>query len=68
VGFPAAAVCAGTPATNPHDNTTNTDTDASIVRLPGGAAGNCTDTGNNAVDFIAESPSTPEDSASPPTP
>jgi hypothetical protein len=66
--FDATFTCAGTPAVNPHDNTSTTDTDASLGRKPGGPGGNCTDTGNSAADFIAQMPSTPEDTASPPTP
>jgi hypothetical protein len=61
-------MCAGTPVFNPHDNTTSTDVDTSIARKPGGVAGNCTDTGDNAADFTLMSPSTPADTASPPTP
>ncbi len=60
--------CSGTPVANPHDNETDTDTDQSLDRRPGGAAGNCTDTDDNASDFVILSPSAPEDSASPPTP
>ncbi len=69
--FDATFTCPGTPVSNlPHNNTSSaaSNTDASIARLPGGAAGNCTDTGDNASDFVAESPATPESSASPPTP
>jgi hypothetical protein len=69
--FDATFTCAGTPASNqPHNNTGSaaSDTDASLARKPGGAAGNCTDTGDNAADFTAESPATPESSQSPPTP
>jgi hypothetical protein len=43
-------------------------TDASIERKPGGAGGNCTDTGDNASDFTAQTPATPMSTASPPTP
>ncbi len=60
--------CPGTPAVNPHDNTTSSDVDESLVRLPGGAAGNCTDTGNNAADFTTATPATPQNTQSPPTP
>lgn len=60
--------CAGTPVINPHDDTTGTDVDASVERLPGGAAGNCTDSGDNASDFVTQTPSTPRDGLSPPTP
>ena len=66
--FDATFTCEGTPILNPHDNTTNTDTDASIERKPGGTAGNCTDTGDNASDFQATMPATPLCTSSPPTP
>lgn len=60
--------CPGTPVVNPHNNGTSTDVDSSLERLPGGAAGNCTDTGNNAADFAQQTPATPQNTASPPTP
>ncbi len=56
--------CAGTPVYNPHDGTSSTYADKSIARSPGGAAGNCTGTENNADDFILEMKSTPENLAS----
>jgi hypothetical protein len=60
-------VCEGTPADNaPHDNTTSGDVDVSIVRKPGGTAGNCTDTGDNASDFTTETPAEPMSSSSTP--
>jgi len=69
--FDTTFTCAGTPASNlPHDNTSSagSDTDASLARRPGGAAGNCTDTGDSAADFVASTPASPRSSASPPTP
>jgi hypothetical protein len=69
--FDATFACAGTPASNrPHDNTASaaSDVDASLVRRPGGAGGNCADTGNDAADFAATSPATPLAATSPPTP
>jgi hypothetical protein len=66
--FNSSYTCEGTPVLNPHNMTTTTDQDASIERRPGGAAGNCTDTGNNAADFVVQMPSTPQSTASPPTP
>ena len=51
-----------TPATNPHGDTTSSDFDRSIERAPR----DCTETGNDSVDFVAASPSTPKDSQSPP--
>jgi hypothetical protein len=66
--FDTTFTCAGTPVVNPHDNTTSTNTDQSVERKPGGAGGNCTDTGNNAADFGTQSPATPQSSLSPPTP
>lgn len=61
--------CEGTPVTtNPHNNATSTNADASIERKPGGASGNCTDTGNNAADFLVSTPANPQSTASAPTP
>ncbi len=69
--FDASFTCAGTAVSNlPHNNASSaaSDVDASIARKPGGAGGNCTDTGDNEADFVAQSPATPESTASPPTP
>jgi hypothetical protein len=69
--FAAGYDCEGTPVSNqPHDDGAGSpsDSDASIERKPGGAAGNCTDTGDNASDFAARAPATPLNSQSPPTP
>ncbi|MBL9025635.1 MAG: hypothetical protein JNL21_25800 [Myxococcales bacterium] len=44
------------------------NTDRSIERLPGGAAGNATDTGNTSVDFVLITPSAPQNLQSPATP
>ena len=55
-------ICEGTPATNPHDNTTAgvSATDVSLERKPGGAGGNATDTNINANDFATSaSPDVP---------
>jgi hypothetical protein len=63
--------CAGTPADNsPHNdgNTAASNVDQSIVRKPGGSAGNCTDTNDSAADFAKSAPASPMDAASPPTP
>ena len=60
--------CAGTPANNPHDDSNGTNMDISLERRPGGALGNCTDTMNNAYDFIQQMPADPADLASPPAP
>ncbi len=66
--FDATFTCEGTPVVNPHDNSTATNVDASIERAPGGSGGNCTDTGDNAADFISQMPSTPQSTTSAPTP
>jgi hypothetical protein len=69
--FDATFQCAGTPVSNlPHDNqsSTTSNVDVSIERKPGGAGGNCTDTGDNAADFATTTPATPMSSTSPPTP
>ena len=64
----AGYACPGTPVQNPHDDTTATDTAESLERKPGGAAGNCTDTGDPSADFKTTSPSAPLDTGSAPTP
>ncbi len=45
--------CEGTPAQNPHDNTTATNSDSSLART--GAQ----DTQQNSADFTTTTPSTP---------
>ena len=60
--------CPGTPATNPHNDATSTDIAESLERLPGGAAGNCVDTGDSSHDFKTTNPSAPENTSSPATP
>lgn len=51
--------CEGDVATNAHNETTATNTNKSIERKPGGTAGNCTDSNDNATDFTIKSPATP---------
>jgi hypothetical protein len=63
-----AYICEGAAIQNPHDNTTDTDTDASLERRPGGAAGNEQDTDDNMADFSVNTSPDPHDLASPPTP
>ncbi len=63
--------CPGTPADNsPHNNASSaaSNVDQSIERKPGGAAGNATNTGNNAADFAKDTPAVPRSLASPPAP
>ena len=60
--------CLGTPVLNAHDNTTKTDTNASLERKPGGSSGNTQNTGDNATDFAAIPAADPHDLASPPVP
>lgn len=61
--------CEGAPITfNPHNNSTATNTDASIERKGGGALGSCTDTGDNASDFQVIMPAAAQSSASQATP
>ncbi len=63
--------CEGTAiSTNPHNNMAGATStiDASIERKPGAALGNCTDTGNNAADFIVTMPANPQNSSSAATP
>jgi len=58
-------ICEGAKVANP---TAGDDTDASIERKVGGAAGNCVDTGDNGNDFAASMPAKPQNADSPPTP
>jgi hypothetical protein len=63
--------CMGTPISNlPHNDGTSaaSNSDVSLERKPGGAGGNCTDTGDNASDFTSQMPATPMNSQSAPTP
>lgn len=60
--------CNGTPVLSPHDDSTNTNKDISLERKPGGTAGNCSNTGDNSVDFVVQSPGTPENTMSAPAP
>ncbi len=59
-------VCEGTPATNPHNNTTTgtSATDISLERKPGGTGGNGIDSNDNANDFQTATPADPHDLAS----
>jgi hypothetical protein len=69
--YDATFTCEGSVASNaPHDNTSSatSNADVSLARKPGGARGNCTDTKDNASDFVNEKPATPEDTASAATP
>jgi hypothetical protein len=65
---PAAYPCEGTPALNPHNNTSSSNVDKSLERLPGGAMGNTVNTSNNMNDFAVATPSDPHDLLSAPTP
>lgn len=56
--------CPSTPAHNPHNETDATSLGVSIERKPGGWAGNCLDTSNNANDFGVSSPANPQNLAS----
>jgi hypothetical protein len=60
--------CDDMPVENPHDDTNDSNLDASIERKPGGTAGNCTNSGDDLVDFTISSPATPLDTNSAPTP
>ena len=67
----ATATCTGTPVSNaPHSDNSGmaSDVDVSIVRKPGGTGDNCVDSGDNAADFVSETPAVPRSSASAPTP
>ncbi len=69
--FDASFTCEGGVANNaPHDDasTPSSNVDASLARKPGGAAGNCTDSDDNANDFTLLMPATPMSTASDPTP
>ena len=65
---PAAYLCEGMPALNPHNNLSSSNANKSLERLPGGAMGNAVDTNDNAVDFATATPSDPHDLTSPPAP
>ncbi|HSN97192.1 MAG TPA: hypothetical protein VLS89_02805 [Candidatus Nanopelagicales bacterium] len=60
--------CEGTPVQNPHNGSDATNTDESLERGPGGAAGNATDTDDNSADFAVITPAAPQSTASPATP
>ena len=65
----ATYTCEGSPvANNPHNNTTAGNVDGSIERKAGGASGNCTDTGDNAADFLVDAAANPQSTASAATP
>jgi hypothetical protein len=67
----AAYTCEGAPVSNlPHDNSTagSSNTDVTIERKPGGAAGNGTDTGNSSADFISGRAANAQNLTSPATP
>ncbi|AKT43152.1 lamin tail domain-containing protein [Chondromyces crocatus] len=57
--------CEQTPIQNP---TGTSNVDRSLERMPGGAAGNGTDTNNNSADFAPREPAFPQNLASAPTP
>jgi hypothetical protein len=61
-------VCEGAPVTNPHDNSTGTNSDKSLERKPGSSAGNGQDTDQSTADFATLSPAKPQDAASTITP
>ncbi len=55
--------CEGTPATNPHDNSTGTNADKSLERKPGGAGGNGIDTNVSSNDFAEQDTPVPHNLA-----
>lgn len=61
LGLVEIVTCPGTPAQNPHDDTTASNADRSIKRTPR----DCTDIGDNSVDFGPKAPATPKSSKSP---
>jgi hypothetical protein len=64
--FSGLYTCAGTPVYNPQDGSASAMIEQSIARKPGYSMGSCTDTTNNVVDFIIETPSMPQDTWSRP--
>lgn len=63
--------CEGTTVSNlPHNNGPNgtSNSDVSLERKPGGAAGNCVDTNDTAADFLSTTPAYPQSTLSAPTP
>jgi len=62
----AGYTCEGAAVQNPNGSTGTADT--SMERGPGGAQGNCTDSGDSSADFAAKSPADPQNTMSAPTP
>lgn len=60
--------CEGTPATNPHDNSTGTNADKTLERKPGGAGGNGIDTNVSSADFAEQDTPVPHNIAAAPLP
>ena len=59
--------CKGTPVSNlPHNDGTSgaSNTDVAVERKPGGAAGNCGSTGDDATDWASLTPADPRNTAS----
>jgi hypothetical protein len=63
-------VCEGAISNSPHNDTTggSSNTDVSLERKPGGAAGNGQDTNDNSADWSSAVPSNPQNLASTPVP
>ena len=58
----------GIPVQNPHNNTSATNTDASLERKPGGSDGNTQNTSDDATDFSSNPAADPHDLTSAPVP
>ncbi|MEP7123937.1 MAG: lamin tail domain-containing protein [Byssovorax sp.] len=71
MAFDATYSCEGVPVSNlPHNDGSGaaSNVDASLERLPGGAAGSCADTDDSTADFAPRSPADPQSTMSAPTP
>ncbi len=64
--FVSGYTCEGTPIS--FSGCSSNNTDRSLERLPGGSAGNATDSGDNTADFQISTPANPQNLASSPTP
>ena len=70
-GCSVSYLCHGAQVNNlPHNGSgsATSNVDASFERKPGGALGNGQDTADNKADFLKNTPATPQNLASPPTP
>jgi hypothetical protein len=60
--------CEGTPVLNAHDDSDGTDSDTSLERRKGHGVDDCTDSDDNALDFVLQTPATPSSTQTPSVP